>query len=249
MLKEKPLVSIITVSFNSEATIEQTILSVLQQTYTNIEYIIIDGGSTDNTKNIINRYIDQIDVFVSEKDDGVYDAMNKGVAMATGILVGIINSDDWYDLSAVETIVKAYNKNPNLNVVHGGVRMYKGNSFDCEFNPPTRNITSCMLPHPSCFVTLETYKRYGVFNPKYKVAADYDLMARIYVKNGCFVHLKENLSNFRYGGISTSNHMLGHDEAESIKRKYNLVYNMNFVKRVKRIFKRVWMKAKNISFF
>ena len=107
-MEDRPLVSIITVSYNAEKTIEQTILSVLNQTYTNIEYIIIDGKSTDGTNEIIQKYKDKIAYYVSEKDSGIYNAMNKGIKAANGLLIGIVNSDDFYELDAVEINVKHY---------------------------------------------------------------------------------------------------------------------------------------------
>lgn len=116
----EPLVSIITVVFNGEKYLEQTILSVLNQTYSNIEYIIIDGGSSDATLDIINKYTDKIDYWVSEPDSGIYDAMNKGISLATGQLIGIINSDDWYELDAVEEIVRAYKD--GSTIIYGFMR-------------------------------------------------------------------------------------------------------------------------------
>ena len=112
--KDNPLVSIITVCFNSERTIEQTIKSVLNQTYKEIEYIIVDGQSTDGTLDIINKYSSQIAKIVSEPDEGLYHAMNKGISMATGDIVGIINSDDWYEPYTVEEVVKCFVQNAEL---------------------------------------------------------------------------------------------------------------------------------------
>ena len=102
---QNPLISIITVCYNAEGTIEQTIRSVLNQTYKNIEYIIIDGFSTDNTLNIIERYKDSIAMVVSERDQGIYDAMNKGLSLAKGCFIGFLNADDWYDENALEIVV------------------------------------------------------------------------------------------------------------------------------------------------
>ena len=113
----EPLISIITVVYNGEEYLEQTINSVINQTYKNIEYLIIDGGSTDGTLDIIKKYDNHISYSVSESDKGLYDAMNKGISIANGELIGMINSDDWYELDAVELIVNKYLENPTLNII------------------------------------------------------------------------------------------------------------------------------------
>ncbi len=115
-MSKLPLVSIITVVYNGAKTLEQTILSVLNQTYKNIEYIIIDGESTDGTLDIIEMYRDKISTCISEPDEGLYDAMNKGVSIANGELIGIINSDDWFEKNAVELVVSSYVNNLNKKV-------------------------------------------------------------------------------------------------------------------------------------
>ena len=125
-----PLISIITVSYNAVKTIEDTILSVINQTYPNIEYIIIDGGSTDGTLDIIKKYQDKITYWVSEPDKGIYDAMNKGIAKANGELIGIINADDWYELDAVQNVVLEFN-NTRPAIYHGGLNIVKASSYFC----------------------------------------------------------------------------------------------------------------------
>ncbi len=127
--QDKPLVSIITVCLNSEKTIEQTIQSVINQTYPNIEYIIIDGKSTDRTLEIIDKYKGKISILVSESDEGIYDAMNKGLKLATGELIGIINSDDWYESDAVETIVNSFLADRNVQVIYGNMDVYDQDKF------------------------------------------------------------------------------------------------------------------------
>jgi len=107
----EPLVSIITVVLNGRKTIEQTILSVRNQSYANIEYIIIDGGSTDGTINIIEKYSEGVDFWISESDNGLYDAMNKGIGYANGELIGLLNSDDYYESDAVSRVIEAYKSN------------------------------------------------------------------------------------------------------------------------------------------
>jgi glycosyltransferase involved in cell wall biosynthesis len=112
--RSEPLVSIITVVFNGERYLEETIKSVINQTYKNIEYIIIDGGSTDNTLNIIKKYEDKIDYWISEKDKGIYDAINKGIKLSRGELIGIINADDYYEIDVLEKVVSIYTKDSEV---------------------------------------------------------------------------------------------------------------------------------------
>ena len=125
----KPKISIITVVYNSVSTIEKSIISVLDQNYDNLEYIIIDGGSTDGTINIVNKYKDEIDYFVSEKDGGIYDAMNKGLIQASGDMVAFLNSDDWYEADSLLKVSNAVINNPSAMLVCGQVRVVqeKGN--------------------------------------------------------------------------------------------------------------------------
>ena len=118
--RKKPLVSIITASLNSERTIEQTIQSVLNQTYKNIQYIIIDGLSTDRTNDIVAKYRKEIDIHISEKDNGLYHAFNKGISLAKGEIIGILNSDDFYDTNSINKVVSAYE-------IYGDKRIYFGN--------------------------------------------------------------------------------------------------------------------------
>ncbi len=230
-------VSIITVCYNSVSTIEQTILSVIHQTYGNVEYIIIDGGSTDGTIEIVNKYRDRISKFVSEPDNGIYDAMNKGIGFATGEIIGIINSDDWYDLDAVELIVSKYCQKRNNTgiVVHGGVRVYKDERFIWSYCPKANELYKGMIPHPSCFVSKSVYDKNGVYDLSYYIAADYDFMLRVFLKNIKFYRIKHNISNFRIGGVSTQQPI---DESERIRNSYNIVNRRSFKKRIKELLKK-----------
>ncbi|SCY09594.1 Glycosyl transferase family 2 [Lachnospiraceae bacterium XBB2008] len=199
-------VSIITVCLNSEETIEQTINSVLSQDYDNIEYIIVDGGSSDRTCEIIEKHIDSIAIYISEKDDGIYYAMNKGISASTGEIIGIVNSDDWLEPMAIERVVDAFTEE-NVDIVHGNI-----NSVDaygqCTVSKP--NVSdpnpwlAMMVKHPATFVRKRVYDQLGVFRPEYSIAADYEFILRCYTHNMVFRYIDSILSNFRRTGISES---------------------------------------------
>jgi glycosyltransferase involved in cell wall biosynthesis len=205
-------VSIITVVWNNKETIKDTIDSILSQTYKNIEYIIIDGSSTDGTIEVVQSYGDKITKFVSEKDKGLYDAMNKGITLASGDIVGMLNSDDFYiDEFVIERVVRefeekqsdsiyadlVYVKPENLDKV---VRYYDSSS--CE----PRNFKYALYPaHPTFFVKKWVYEKYGLFKTDYKIGADFDIMARfLYTHRISYSYIKEPLIKMRVGGVSTS---------------------------------------------
>jgi glycosyltransferase len=202
-------VSIITVCFNSAATIADTIKSIQDQRYHNIEHIIIDGVSTDNTLDIIqsSHFDGRI---ISEKDSGLYDAMNKGIRMATGDIIGILNSDDFYpDNHVISDVVDHFSQQPcdavyaDLDFINTAkpkkiVRKWRSGQYKYEkFN------FGWMPPHPTFFVRKEVYDKYGVFNTGLKSAADYELILRfLYVNKIKAVYLPRVLVHMRSGGIS-----------------------------------------------
>ena len=201
-------ISIITVCFNSEATIRKTIESVLAQSYTEIEYIIVDGASKDNTVAVAREYESHCQEkgyayrIISEKDKGIYDAMNKGIRMATGEIIGIVNSDDWFEPHTVETVAKVYEETgfdmfyADLNLVKdNGTIIVKHSKMD-KF-PTTRHWN-----HPTTFITRKTYEEVGAFRCV-GLYDDFDLMLRIRRANKKVVIRNEVLSNFRTGGVST----------------------------------------------
>ena len=179
---ELPLVSVVTPVFNGERYLEETILSVLNQDYDNIEYIIIDGGSTDGTQAILKKYDDRIDYWISEPDNGIYDAMNKGIRLAKGELVGIINSDDYYTAGAVKSVADEASRHPKAHVFHGNMEFQQTHGAK-ELWRPRRTFTKYGLyrmpvNHPTVFVRSACYRECGVFDTRYRVAADYGLMLK-----------------------------------------------------------------------
>ncbi|WP_372754706.1 glycosyltransferase family 2 protein [Mariniflexile sp.] len=204
--------SIITVCFNSEKTIVDTIESVLNQSYSNIEYIIIDGKSSDKTPEIIKLYEPKfkqkniVYKWISEPDKGIYDAMNKGISMANGDLIGIINSDDWFELDALSQILKV--KRTNLFSIISGKKNKINNKNEVYKTVQNKKdiakyICGTMpINHPATFVDKSVYQKIGLFNTDYKLSADYDFVFRAYRKGVQFLFTDEVLVNMRNTGAT-----------------------------------------------
>lgn len=203
-------VSIITISYNSAETIEDTIKSVVGQDYPNIEYIIIDGASKDETLSIVGKYKDKIATVVSEKDKGIYDAMNKGVEHATGDVIGILNSDDYYyDESVISEVVQLFEKEKTdglfADLVYVDrtdsdkvIRYWKSGEYQ-----PGKFLKGWMPPHPTFFVKKEVYEKFGLYSTDLRSAADYEFMLRVIHKhNISLTYMPRILTKMRVGGMS-----------------------------------------------
>lgn len=208
---DQPLVTIITVSFNSSKTIRDTLNSVATQDYPNIEHIIIDGLSTDDTINIVNSY-PHISLLQSEQDNGIYDAMNKGIKASLGRYIGILNSDDFYPNKSVISRVVEKLQHDQTNslygdlvyVHHSDVRKRLRTWIAGEFKP-SKFLYGWMPPHPTFFVQREMYEKWGYFNTALRSAADYELMLRFLYKNRISVsYLPQIIVKMRSGGISNA---------------------------------------------
>lgn len=206
-----PKLSIITVSFNSEKYIRLTLESVLRQDYQNYEYIIIDGASKDRTIQIVEEYIPRFQGrlrYISEPDNGIYYAMNKGISMANGDYIGIINSDDFYYPGTFSRVVSVIDESDVLpDVIYGNHDvidednnvLYTGNSDHGRLN---RRMS---VSHPTSFVKRETYQKYGSFDTSYRITADYELMMRFKSKGCVFQKIDSTMAAYRIGGASSYN--------------------------------------------
>jgi len=231
---ELPLVTIITVCLNSERYLEQTIQSVINQTYNNIEYIIIDGGSADETLDIIKKYDYVIDYWVSEKDKGIYDAMNKGIELSSGDLVGFINSGDYYYPDCIKEVVNSWNsKKRSADILFGNIEIFDEVETGLRWNIYTNVKLSKLLfrniiYHPSCFVKRSMFHKYGKFDLKFAVLADYDFALRLYLKNAKFQHIHRILAVQRLGGVSSQLNIYRNIEYFLIqtKNKISLTYRL-----------------------
>lgn len=184
-------ISIITVVYNNEKTIKEAMQSVLSQTYSDIEYVIIDGKSKDNTVNLINDYKEKLGYFISEKDNGLYDAMNKGILACTGDVIGILNSDDLYqDSEVIAAVMEQFINDIELDILYADlvyvkkddtnrvIRKWKTKSYYSTFFENAN-----VPPHPALFVRNKVYENIGLFDLQYKLAADYELMLRMFKKH------------------------------------------------------------------
>ena len=201
-------ISLITVAFNAENTIERCIQSVIRQTFKNVEYIIIDGFSTDRTIQIIDQYKEYINIFLSEPDEGIYDAMNKGIKLATGDIIGMLNADDFFkDNSILNTIAKTF-KQQNTPIIYGDldfvnsrgkiVRKWRSAQY-------TQGIFNWgwMPPHPTFYCKRELFYTLGFYSLEYGTAADYELMLRfMHLNNINAFYIKKVLIGMEIGGIS-----------------------------------------------
>lgn len=203
-------VSVVTVCYNSEQTIRCCMDSVLQQTYENIEYIVIDGGSTDGTVDVILEYEPFFQgrmKWVSEPDEGIYDAMNKGIAMCGGDLIGILNSDDYYEPGAAADMAEAMAECPEIpyQILYGAVRTIKDGKEESVSILSHHFLKERMIGHPACFVTRAVYEDFGGYDTQYISAADYDFMLRMNEKEEVkFRPVYRLIANFRTGGMCGS---------------------------------------------
>jgi glycosyltransferase involved in cell wall biosynthesis len=211
-MKNQLKISIITVCFNSEDTIEDTVRSVISQTYNNIEYIVVDGKSQDSTLSIIQNYKEDISVILSEEDKGLYDAMNKGIRLSTGDIVGTLNSDDvYFNKHVLSKIAKCY-LDPLINCSYGDlvyvenvhqdkvVRRWVSSSFSYAL------LLKGWIPaHPTFYCRRELYEELGCYNTQYKLAADYDLLLRFFLSNKLKAYyIPEVLVKMRVGGVTNN---------------------------------------------
>lgn len=218
MYKKTCKISIITVCFNSAKTIEATIKSVLEQKTKDIEYIIIDGGSTDNTLDIIKKYEKHLAYWVSEPDKGISDAFNKGIMKSTGEIIGIINADDKYMENATEAALEVFDNNPEIGFVFGDLVYIDidDNILFTQKGDPNylETILGTMpsIPHPTVFVRKDVYQNYGMFNLFLRTAMDYEFLLRISKMHVRGFYIPKVMAAMRLGGESDNNYVNAYRE-------------------------------------
>ena len=216
-----PTISVITVVYNAVTTIKRTIQSVLSQSYKNIEYIIIDGGSTDGTLDIIDKYRDKLSYFVSEPDNGIYDAMNKGIKKATGDIIGLLNADDWYEPGALSNVASEYERTGALIIAggtlyidqHGNKSLRRQNSFSDLWKALPSN-------HQATFISKVAYDTFGLYDTQYKIAADHELLLRMYHEGASFSIVDKVFVNYSITGYSSVFAVRSAEEKNTICKRY-----------------------------
>lgn len=245
-------ISLITATYNSAETLRDTMQSVLNQTFKNVDYIIVDGGSKDGTMDIVKEFEPLFEgrlLWVSEPDKGIYDAMNKGVRMAQGDIVGILNSDDFFASDKVlETVNNAFTKNPTIEGVYADVRyvdwkdtnktvrMFSGKDFKRE-----KLCWGKMPPHPSFYVRRECYDKFGLYSLDYPICSDYDMFVKmIWEGNINTLYINDVFVNMRSGGTS-SNGIKVHKKIIKERMKCVREHNLpsNFFMQISRYFGKI----------
>lgn len=199
-MEHKPLFSIITVVFNGEKFIEDAIKSVLNQSYKNFEYIIIDGGSTDKTVEIIRKYDKYIRFWCSEKDEGIFNAMNKGIKYSSGELIGLLNADDIYLTSSLEEVAKVWEN--KVDIYYGDMKLVSSNMIKKIIPDINRICRTMSINHPATFINNRVYKDL-LYDEKYTLSADYDFFLKCKLTNKTFKYVPKTLAKMRMGGASS----------------------------------------------
>lgn len=220
--KDKPLISIVTVVYNGEKYLEETILSVINQTYSNVEYIIIDGGSTDGTLDIIKKYEDKIDYWVSERDKGIYDAMNKGIDVATGEWINFMNAGDGFYAEHTLSEFNIIKKNGNANIIYGDVEVLYNRFTKIQKAHKLDNIFLGMrFSHQSTFYK-KSYIKKNKYNLDYKLSADYESILKAYILDfKGFLYINKVISKVLFEGTTSQN------KIKSTKERIRIIKSLN----------------------
>ena len=236
-------ITVVTVVYNAVDTIEDTINSVIAQDHDDIEHIVIDGGSTDGTMDVVNQYREHLAVVISEPDNGIYDAMNKGIDLATGDIIGNLNADDWYaDNSVLSRVASAFSEDKDLDAIYGDIVYVKKNKPHSivrywESQPYQEGLfeKGWMPAHPSFFVRREIYKHYGKFDLDLQIQSDFELTMRFMAVNKIKTrYLPGVMVKMRIGGVTNnriSNVIKGNLEAYKACRKNGLAVTPFFMVR------------------
>lgn len=210
-MTQAPLISVVTVVRNGERTLARAMQSVAKQTYRNVQYIVVDGNSTDSTPQIIQLHRDHVDVLIQEPDRGIYDAFNKGLRLAQGLYVCILNCDDHLEPHALERLVQSIPQGATqdaLPIIHANLKLltmdgqpirvlrHRADAF-------ARRFSAMPVNHPSTFVPRVVYQKLGVFDDSYRIAGDYEFVLRVHRAGVSFMYLDEELVSMQVGGASS----------------------------------------------
>ncbi len=217
--EELPLITIVTVVYNGEKYLEDTIQSVINQTYPNVEYIIIDGGSSDGTLDIIKKYENYIDYWVSEKDKGIYDAMNKGITVSLGNIIGTLNSDDIYLSNSLLKVAEFF-INQKADIYYGDLNLINDHKEVLKYRKASEKklLLNMTLNHPATFITRRVYEK-KLYNTSYSIAADYEFLLWAKLNEYKFAYIPVVLTLMRDGGVSSIYNRKARKEIRKIKKE------------------------------
>lgn len=226
MNETQPLVSVVTISYNSVESIRATIESVLNQSYKNIEYIIVDGGSTDGTQEIIHEYGSRISKVISERDRGISDAFNKGIQSSHGEYIQFIHADDRLEQTKIEKSVAILSAKPEFGFVFGDIQKFHGDKIEFVSGDPFygKSIRYVMgrINHPTVMIRKEIFEKYGMFDLRWKIAMDYDWHLRIHVRGIRGVYSHDLIAYTTAGGISDAERLKAFAECRDISIVHGL---------------------------
>lgn len=216
-------ITVITICLNADKTLRKAIESVLTQTYKEIEYVVVDGLSTDSTPGIIEQYKDEISKYISEPDDGLYSAMNKGIAISSGDIIFFLNADDsFYDDDVIKSVMNQFEKHPYLDLVFGDiVWVHNGNEVYCkQTSQVTRTgLARRTISHQSIFVRKEMFQKLGNFRQEYRVVSDYEWILRVFLTGQCnYLYVAQPIARFMLHGRSVNESWEG--ERREVMKKY-----------------------------
>ncbi|WP_020584508.1 glycosyltransferase family 2 protein [Endozoicomonas elysicola] len=251
-MKEMNKISIVTVCYNNVSLIEQCVQSVVNQQYPYIEYIVVDGASTDGTLDIIKKYSDKISVLISEEDNGISDAINKGISNCTGDYVLFVNSDDWLQPDVISKIFE--NSVYYDDLLYGDMQYWKGDNKDYLFKPDHKNLIKEMtINGGASFFKLTTLKELGGFDFSYSYAMDYEISLRFYTHKKKFLYLPYCIANMRYGGVSDVYAFRALDEVFKAKVKHKITSSsagkLYLYYQKARMLVRIFLEKLGLSFF
>ena len=219
--RQKPLLSVVTVTLNSGSRLQKTMQSVLQWPDDQVEYIIIDGGSTDETLRILEAFNSRLEYWVSEPDTGISNAFNKGLSLCRGEIIGLLNAGDWFERETLQAVLSGFAENPEAGVLCGRLQFWhEREKAYCTDALPKLLPRDMSVAHPACFVRRSIYLRNGGFDPEYRLAMDYELLLRYFVNGVHFVRTRSILTNMQHDGVSELNWKEALHETHKARQRY-----------------------------
>jgi len=220
-MQDAPLISIITVVLNEKKGLQRSIESIVQQGYSRLEHIVIDGGSTDGTLDVIRAHEKEIGYWISEPDRGISHAINKGITSAGGDLIAILNAGDWYEPNTLQMVAGAHQAHPEAEVLCGALRFWeRGEPTIVAYSNPARLDKETSVYHPAVFIKKTAYEKYGLYDEGFEFAMDYELLLRFKRRGARFIALDTVLANMSLDGISNRHWYRGLREVRKARSAY-----------------------------